>query len=97
MIGFCLTKTDQVIEEHYHRYPHHPHGNINNSSNNKDNNNVKQLKQEPADLLEEDDKADKLRRLPLYSCGITGWKFLCSKCYDNVYNMLNNMRNFNSN
>ncbi|MGB7638145.1 MAG: hypothetical protein WBL88_11305 [Nitrososphaeraceae archaeon] len=47
---------------------------------------VKQLKQELAALLEEDAKADKLRNLPLYSCRITGWKFVCSKCYDKVYN-----------
>jgi hypothetical protein len=49
---------------------------------------LKQLKQEVADLLEEDAKADKLRSLPLYSCRITGWKFVCSKCYDKVYNIL---------
>jgi len=47
---------------------------------------VKQLKQELAALLEEDAKADKLRNLPLYSYRITGWKFVCSKCYDKVYN-----------
>jgi hypothetical protein len=57
-----------------------------NNSNN--NNDVKQLKQELADLLEEDAKADKLRSLPLYSCRITGWKFVCSKCYDKVYNIM---------
>ena len=33
---------------------------------------VKQIKQELAELLEEDAKVDKLRRLPLYSCSITG-------------------------
>ena len=43
------------------------------------------LKAELADLLEEDAKADKLRSLPLYICKITGWKFVCSKCYDKVY------------
>jgi hypothetical protein len=48
-------------------------------------NEVKQLKQELADLLEEDAKVDRLRSLPLYSCRITGWKFVCSKCYDKVY------------
>jgi hypothetical protein len=42
-------------------------------------NDLKALKQELADLLEEDAKADKLRSLPLYSCKITGWKFVCSK------------------
>ena len=49
--------------------------------------NIKQLKAELADLLEEHAKANKLS-LPLYSCKITGWKFVCSKCYDRVYNML---------
>jgi hypothetical protein len=49
-------------------------------------NSIKQLKQELAELLEEDAKADKLRSLPLYSCRITDWKFVCSKCYDKVYN-----------
>ena len=49
------------------------------------NNVVKQLKQELAELLEEDAKADKLRSIPLYSCRITGWKFVCSRCYDRDY------------
>jgi hypothetical protein len=44
-------------------------------------NDIKALKQELAELLEEDAKADKLRSLPLYSCRITGWKFVCSTCY----------------
>jgi hypothetical protein len=56
--------------------------------NNSNNNNVKQLKQELSDLLEEDAKADKLRSLPLYSCRITGWKFVCSKCYDMAYMLM---------
>jgi hypothetical protein len=46
---------------------------------------LKKIKQELAELLEEDAKADKLRCLPLYSCRITGWKFVCSKCYDKMY------------
>jgi hypothetical protein len=66
--------------ENYH-YPSHGHI-VNNS--NKDNN-VKQLKQELAELLTEYANADKLRSLPLYSCRITGWKFVCSKCYDKAY------------
>jgi hypothetical protein len=49
------------------------------------NNSIKQLKQELAELLKEDAKADKLRSLPLYSCRMTGFKFVCSKCYDRVY------------
>lgn len=47
--------------------------------------NLKSLKQQLAELLEEDAKADKLRSLPLYSRRMTGWKFVCSKCYDMVY------------
>jgi hypothetical protein len=39
---------------------------------------LKALRQELADLLEEDAKADKLRSLPLYSCKITGFKFVRS-------------------
>jgi hypothetical protein len=62
-------------------YPHHRRGST-------DNDVVVQL-QELAELLEEDAKADKLRSLPLYSCRITGFKFVCSKCYDRVY--YNNM------
>ena len=48
-------------------------------------NDIKALKQELADLLDADAKADKLRSLPLYSCRITSWKFVCSNCYDKVY------------
>jgi len=47
--------------------------------------NFKALKQEVVELLEEDAKSDKLKSLPLYSCRITAWKFVCSKCYDMVY------------
>jgi hypothetical protein len=49
------------------------------------NNDLKELKQELAEPLEEEAKADALRRLPSYSCKITGFKFVCSKCYDEVY------------
>jgi hypothetical protein len=45
-------------------------------------NDLKALKRELAELLEE---ADKLRCLPLYSCRITDWKFVCSKSHDKVY------------
>ena len=48
-------------------------------------NDIKVLKQEVADLLDADAKADRLRSLPLYSCRITGFKFICSKCYCKVY------------
>ena len=45
-------------------------------------NDLKALKRELAELLEE---ADNLRCLPLYSCRITDWKFVCSKSHDKVY------------
>jgi hypothetical protein len=80
----ALQKQIKWIEEYYHHY--RPYGHINNGNNKDNNNNIKQLKQELADLLEEDAKADKLRSLPLYSCRITGWKFVCLRCYDKVYN-----------
>jgi hypothetical protein len=48
----------------------------------------KKLEQELAELLEDDANADKLRSIPLYSCRITGWKFVCSKCYDKVHNRM---------
>ena len=50
---------------------------------------LKALRQELSDLLEEDAKYDKLRSLPLYSCRITSFKFVCSKCYDKVYTYAN--------
>jgi hypothetical protein len=75
-------------------HDHHRHSGNTITSNNYDGDGgsdddigvVKQLKAELTDLLEEDAKADKLRSLPLYSCRITGFKFVCSTCYDKVYN-----------
>jgi hypothetical protein len=55
------------------------------SRGNTGNGNIKQLKAELAELIEQEAKADALRRLPLYSCRVSGWKFVCSKCYDKVY------------
>src|SRR5919202_578120 len=57
----------------------HSHGNAKTDAN------IKELKAELADLLEEEAKADSLMCLPLYSCKITGFRFVCSKCYDEVY------------
>ena len=76
-----LERRIEWLEE---RHPHRYHGN--NNDNNNGNGVVVQLKQEVAELLSEDAKRDKLRSLPLYSCRITGWKFVCSACYDKVYN-----------
>ena len=49
-----------------------------------------ELKTELAGLLEEDaKKADKLRRLALYSCRLLAANsYVCSKCYDKVYRIL---------
>jgi hypothetical protein len=45
-------------------------------------NTCKVEKEELAALLEEDKQKEILRRLPLYSSKITGYRFLCSKCYE---------------
>ena len=80
-----LEKQIKWIEEHYQ----YRHRHDNTSNNNDDGVYIKQLKQELAELLAEDAKVDKLRSLPLYSCRITDFKFVCSKCYERLYN--NNM------
>jgi DNA repair exonuclease SbcCD ATPase subunit len=72
-----------ILQKRIKWIENYSHGNVNRPSY---INEVKALKQELADLLEEDAKADKLISLPLYSCRIDGWKFVCSKCYDKAYN-----------
>jgi DNA-directed RNA polymerase subunit RPC12/RpoP len=52
--------------------------NYSRGNNGNKNNGLQRLQAELAELLEEEAKADKLRSLPLYSCRITGWKFVCS-------------------
>jgi hypothetical protein len=71
-----------ILEKRIKWIENYSRGNINRPSYISD---IKALKQELAELLEEDAKADKLRSLPLYTCRITGWKFVCSKCYDKAY------------
>jgi hypothetical protein len=46
--------------------------------------NLKQLKQEYAELLQEDEKADRVRNLNLFSCKITKFLFVCSSCFDKL-------------
>ena len=58
---------------------------LNRYRGNVNTNEIKALQAELAQLLEEDAQADRLRRLPLYSCRITDWKFVCSSCYDILY------------
>ncbi|MFL6412703.1 MAG: hypothetical protein ACJ71K_15865 [Nitrososphaeraceae archaeon] len=88
--GIAIPIVDKLARPHYDRIAilqkrikwieNYNHGN--NSNKNDD---LRQVKAELADLLEEDAKADKLRSIPLYSCRITGFKFVCSRCYDKVY------------
>jgi adenine-specific DNA methylase len=75
-----LEKQIKWIEAHSHSH----HGNNNRSSDDDNDGSIKQLKQELAELLAEEAKVDKLTSLPLYSCRITGFKFVCSKCYHKV-------------
>jgi hypothetical protein len=51
--------------------------------------NTKPLKQELAELLKQDAEYDKLRSLPLYSSKISGWKFVCSNCFQKLYSRRN--------
>jgi hypothetical protein len=45
---------------------------------------LKPLKQEYADLLAEDERADKLRNLNLISCKLTKWLYVCNNCFDRL-------------
>jgi hypothetical protein len=46
---------------------------------------LNEAKQELDELLKENAKVDKLRDLPLYSTKLTGFKFVCSACFDRTY------------
>jgi NMD protein affecting ribosome stability and mRNA decay len=48
---------------------------------------INQAKEELAVLQAESDKQDKLRNIPLLSGRITGFKFVCSSCYDYFYQL----------
>ena len=50
-----------------------------------DVNELKALEAEIAALLKEDAEADFSRSLPLHSCKITGFRFVCGTCYDEIY------------
>jgi hypothetical protein len=47
--------------------------------------NANKEKEELKQLEEEDKQREILRRLPLYSSKISGYRFLCSNCYDEAY------------
>jgi hypothetical protein len=78
-----LQKQLNWLEQHCHYINRLNHRTNNNNDN--DIGVVKQIKAELAELQEEDAAYDKLRSLSLYSCKITGFKFVCSSCYDKVY------------
>src|ERR671919_210883 len=68
-------KQDEITNSHYH-------------INNNDYNDIMESKQELADLLKEEDKNDLVTRLPLYSSRMTGYKWICSECWDKAYRSL---------
>ena len=61
--------------------------------NNNDYNDIMGSKQELADLLKEEDKNEFVTRLPLYSSRMTGYKWICSECWDKAYRSLHNQTN----
>ena len=56
-------------------------------------NDIMGSKQELADLLKEEDKNEFVTRLPLYSSRMTGYKWICSECWDKAYRSLHNQTN----
>ena len=68
-------KQDEIRNNHYH-------------NNNNDYNDIMESKQELADLLKEEEKNDLVTRLPLYSSRMTGYKWICSECWDKSYRSL---------
>ena len=47
-------------------------------------NSIKTLEQELTVLLKKEQKRDILRRFPLHSSRMTGYKWVCSKCWDEI-------------
>jgi hypothetical protein len=43
-------------------------------------------REELTELLKEESKTDILRRIPLHSSRMSDFKFLCGRCYDELYN-----------
>jgi len=67
-------RQDEIRNSHYH-------------INNNNYNDIMGSKQELADVLKED-KNDLVTRLPLYSSRMTGYKWICSECWDKAYRSL---------
>jgi DNA-directed RNA polymerase subunit RPC12/RpoP len=72
-------KHDEIRNSHYH-------------INNNNYNDIMESKQELADLLKEEDKNDLVTRLPLYSSRMTGYKWICSECWDKAYRSLHHQK-----
>src|SRR5689334_19222971 len=68
-------RQDEIRNSHYH-------------INNNNYNDIMGSKQELADVLKEEDKNDLVTRLPLYSSRMTGYKWICSECWDKAYRSL---------
>jgi hypothetical protein len=73
-----LQRRIKWLEDHY--YSQHLGANTNGK-----NETIKAVREELADLLKADAAYDKLRGLPLYSCKITRYKYVCSTCYEKAY------------
>jgi len=67
----ALKKRIKWIEEHCH-------------NTTTADNSIKTLKQELAEILKKEQKRDILRRLPLHSSRMTGYRWVCSKCWDEI-------------
>ena len=82
-----ITVLEKRIKQDEIRYSHYL---INNNNNYND---ITGSKQELADLLKEEDKNEFVTRLPLYSSRMTGYKWICSECWDKAYRSLHNQSN----
>ena len=58
----------------------YPHGNSSNTAEE-----IRKTKEELQRLEAEDAEWDKFRSLPLYSSKCTGYRFFCSLCWDQAY------------
>ena len=76
-----ITVLEKQIKQDEIRNNHYP-------NNDNEYNDIMESKQELADLLKEEEKNDLVTRLPLYSSRMTGYKWICSECWDKSYRSL---------
>jgi DNA-directed RNA polymerase subunit RPC12/RpoP len=76
-----ITVLEKQIKQDEIRNNHYP-------NNDNEYNDIMESKQELADLLKEEEKNDLVTRLPLYSSRMTGYKWICSGCWDKAYRSL---------